>query len=178
MTRLVTLVAVLAFVFAAPAHAHLVAKPHGKSLQARLHSQQKNLAHARYVARQGGGHSAWWHRHATHWLAPQLARTRRALHPPRSVVYSGNVVALGRSMAAAHGWVGYEWSALYQLWDRESSWSTTAQNPSGACGIPQSMASCFGGDAAAQIRWGLSYIAGRYKLPSRAWAFWLSNKWY
>jgi len=95
--------------------------------------------------------------------------------------------ALGQRMAAALGWTGAQWSALQALWNRESGWSTTARNPSsGAYGIPQSlpaskMASA-GGDyltnPATQIRWGLSYIAGRYGSPLAAWAHETAYNWY
>ena len=95
--------------------------------------------------------------------------------------------ALGQRMAAALGWTGTQWSALQALWQRESGWSTTARNPSsGAYGIPQSlpaskMASA-GGDyltnPATQIRWGLSYIAGRYGSPLAAWAHETAYNWY
>jgi hypothetical protein len=100
-------------------------------------------------------------------------------------------VALGRQMAAARGWTGGEWDALYQLWQRESGWRVNADNPiSDAYGIPQAlpgskMASA-GSDwrtnAATQIKWGMDYIAGRpdYGTPSRAWAKWKSRSphWY
>ena len=63
----------------------------------------------------------------------------------------------------------------------------TAENPSsGAYGIPQAlpgsqMASA-GADwqtsAATQIKWGLTYIQGRYGSPCGAWAHEQSNGWY
>jgi hypothetical protein len=49
-------------------------------------------------------------------------------------------IALGQAMAAAFGWTGGQWTALKNLWTRESGWSTTARNPaSGAYGIPQAL---------------------------------------
>lgn len=90
-------------------------------------------------------------------------------------------MALGQQMAAERGWVGAQWSALYQLWDKESSWSPSARNPSsGACGIPQRHP-CSGLSslsAADQITWGLDYIAGRYGTPSGAWSHFLTHGWY
>ncbi|UNZ20630.1 phage tail tape measure protein [Streptomyces sp. 891-h] len=45
---------------------------------------------------------------------------------------------LGRAMAAAYGWTGYQWSALRALWQGESGWNHRALNrSSGAYGIPQ-----------------------------------------
>lgn len=95
-------------------------------------------------------------------------------------------VKLGQKMAAARGWTGQEWYCLYQLWQRESGWSATAGNASGAYGIPQAlpgskMASA-GSDwqtnPATQISWGFGYIAGRYGKPCSAWATSESQGWY
>jgi hypothetical protein len=99
---------------------------------------------------------------------------------------------LANSMAASgYGWTGSETTCLDDLWTEESAgtWSPTVTNPaSGAYGIPQAlpadkMASA-GADwqtsAATQIRWGLSYIAGRYGTPCGAWSFERSHvpNWY
>jgi WXG100 family type VII secretion target len=80
---------------------------------------------------------------------------------------------------------------LKALWNRESGWSNTAQNPgSGAFGIAQSLPptkmplaaqpTSLGGsaDATAQIQWGLQYILGRYGSPAAAWAHEVSMGWY
>ncbi|OZG59748.1 lytic transglycosylase [Bifidobacterium lemurum] len=89
--------------------------------------------------------------------------------------------------AAQRGWTGNEWTCLYNLWMRESSWLWYAENPySGAYGIPQSLPgdkmATFGAnwrdDAAVQIDWGLSYIAQRYGSPSQAWAHSEEVGWY
>ena len=99
---------------------------------------------------------------------------------------------LANSMAASgYGWAGSQTTCLDDLWTEESAgtWSPTVTNPaSGAYGIPQAlpadkMASA-GADwqtsAATQIRWGLSYIAGRYRTPCGAWSFERSHvpNWY
>lgn len=99
----------------------------------------------------------------------------------------GNV-AMGKMMAAAHGWTGQQWNDLYALWQRESGWNNTAENPSsGAYGIPQALPPTKmplaaqkpgGSHASAQISWGLSYIAQRYGNPSAAWAHETSAGWY
>jgi len=100
-------------------------------------------------------------------------------------------VALGRRMAAARGWTGNQWNALYQLWQHESGWRWNADNPSSsAYGIPQAlpgskMASA-GADwktnPATQIKWGMNYIAARpdYGSPAKAWSAWQSRSphWY
>jgi TP901 family phage tail tape measure protein len=102
----------------------------------------------------------------------------------------GTNVELGKAMAAARGWTGAQWDALYQLFQGESGWNNLARNPSsGAYGIPQALPESklpYGGtraggsQAAAQIQWGMDYIASRYGTPSAALAAWASRSphWY
>ena len=103
-------------------------------------------------------------------------------------VSGGSNVATGQRLAAAYGWgSGAEWTCLDELWTRESGWRMVWNTAgSGAYGIPQAlpaskMASA-GADymtnPATQIRWGLSYIAGRYGTPCGAWAHETSSNWY
>lgn len=64
-------------------------------------------------------------------------------------------------------WELYQFSCLNALWGRESGWSVTAHNPSGAHGIPQALPGAKMASAGpnwwnsfrTQIRWGLNYIA-------------------
>jgi len=100
---------------------------------------------------------------------------------------TGGAVNLGKTMAAVLGWTGAQWTALNELWTRESGWNYQATNPSsGAYGIPQAlpaskMASAgadWRTDPATQIRWGLSYIAQRYGSPLNAWAHEQAFNWY
>lgn len=89
-----------------------------------------------------------------------------------------NAVELGRQMAAARGWTGANWNALYLIWMRESGWNPRSVNrSSGACGIPQAYPCSKIPDksTAGQIKWGLDYIARRYGSPSAAWAHWQRN---
>jgi hypothetical protein len=90
-------------------------------------------------------------------------------------------------MLSQFGWSSSQFSCLQPLWERESGWSVTAENPtSGAYGIPQSLPASqmssagadWQTDAATQIRWGLTYIQGRYGSPCGAWAHEESNGWY
>ena len=78
-----------------------------------------------------------------------------------------------------------DWEALLDLWNRESRWDNTALNRNtSARGIPQAMGSLYPEtmeegwleDPEAQIRWGLDYIANRYKSPRRALELWLWRK--
>jgi hypothetical protein len=80
-----------------------------------------------------------------------------------------------------------QFSCLDSLWGHESGWDVHASNSgSGAYGIPQAvpgskMASAgpdWQSDAATQIRWGLSYIDGRYGSPCGAWSHEGSDGWY
>ena len=143
------------------------------------------LAHAQAAAKAAAAHKAATAAAA----AARAARARTAYRASRTLVRPvapGTLRALGKSMAASRGWVGSQWTCLDNIWTRESGWSRTAANPSGAYGIPQAspgskMASA-GADwrtnAATQIAWGLSYIANAYGNPCQAWSFWLSHNWY
>lgn len=114
-------------------------------------------------------------------------------------VIKGTTKEIGQKMAAERGWSGEEWICLEKLWDRESGWKETADNPkSTAYGIPQALLGDHkenidknypgyyegtvqkpsGGKPDVQIRWGLDYIAGRYKTPCRAWSHSEGNGWY
>lgn len=95
--------------------------------------------------------------------------------------------ATARSMAASsYGWGAGQFQCLDHLWSKESGWSYTAHNPSGATGIPQalpgdkmaSVGADWATDAATQIRWGLGYIAGSYGSPCAAWSHSQSVNWY
>lgn len=95
--------------------------------------------------------------------------------------------AIARSLLAAHGWGDDQFGCLVQLWGHESGWRTNAGNPSsGAYGIPQALPgskmAAFGADWATnpttQIKWGLSYISGRYGTPCGAWDAFQSKGWY
>ncbi|WJN63463.1 hypothetical protein [Streptomyces phage phiScoe56] len=109
--------------------------------------------------------------------SPSRSETR--LQTPREI---------GRELAAERGWTGAEWTALEDLWTRESGWNPDAQNPtSTAYGIAQFLDSTWAGygiaktsDARLQIKAGLRYIAARYGTPSNALGFWLrqSPHWY
>jgi hypothetical protein len=90
-------------------------------------------------------------------------------------------------MLGQFGWSSSQFSCLEPLWERESGWDVTAENPSsGAYGIPQALSGSLMAssgpdwqtDAATQIRWGLTYIQGRYGSPCGAWAHEEADGWY
>lgn len=108
--------------------------------------------------------------------------------PPAGVVVDpAGAQAYAASRIGAYGWGGDQMGCLIKLWTKESSWRADAYNTSsGAYGIPQAlpgskMASA-GADwrtnAATQIEWGLTYIAGRYGSPCAAWSYHLGHNWY
>jgi len=109
-----------------------------------------------------------------------------------AAVHAAGNVARGQQLAAGDGWgSGPQWNCLYALWQRESGWSNTAENPrSGAYGIAQALGHGPTGqypagpanppvsDPSAQVRWGLGYIAGTYGTPCAAWAHEEADSWY
>ena len=105
----------------------------------------------------------------------------------RLLARGGDPVGLGRQLAAARGWTGAQWAALYELWRRESGWRPLAHNPySGAHGIPQALPgskmAAFGADwysnPRTQILWGLAYVRARYGCPSAALGHLNAYGWY
>jgi hypothetical protein len=116
--------------------------------------------------------------------AAQRAAARRAAQqqtsaPASSAAPSGTPQQIAMAMLGSYGWSSSQFGCLQSLWNRESGWNPTAQNPtSGAYGIPQAlpgskMASA-GADwqtnPATQIRWGLGYIQQIYGSPCAAWS--------
>jgi hypothetical protein len=104
--------------------------------------------------------------------------------PPSS--RAANVAAV-RAAAARYGWDdGVQWDSLVKLWNRESGFNNTAQNPtSTAYGIPQFLDSTWAGtgiaktsDASRQATAGLIYIDRRYGDPVGAWKHETSAGWY
>jgi hypothetical protein len=101
---------------------------------------------------------------------------------------SGGIIAtMMRNMAAARGWTGAQWNALYAVENREAGFNMTARNPSsGAYGLAQfingpSEYAQYGGNATTatgQITGMLNYIASRYGNPVNAWAHEVKYGWY
>ena len=90
-------------------------------------------------------------------------------------------------MAYKYNWGDSQFKSLEKLWTRESGWSHNAHNGgSGAHGIPQAlpgskMASAgpnWRSNPETQIKWGLSYIKGRYGTPNGAWNAFQNKGWY
>ncbi|GHC93060.1 hypothetical protein GCM10007079_41980 [Nocardiopsis terrae] len=108
--------------------------------------------------------------------------------PEETPEFTGDAKGIARQMVAEQGWGADQFDGcLEPLWEKESNWNHTAQNPSsGAYGIPQSLPgskmASHGSDwqtnPATQISWGIDYIKGRYGTPCEAWAHSQSVGWY
>jgi hypothetical protein len=115
---------------------------------------------------------------------PEPSRTKRAERVTRSTgrPQPAPVRVKGKAQRYAAGLVSEtQMRCLVPLWQRESGWSATSDNPtSSAYGIPQilGLEKRTGDDYRAQVDAGLDYIAHRYGTPCRAWAFWQTHRWY
>ena len=85
------------------------------------------------------------------------------------------------------GWSIQDYNNLVKLWQKESNWNAKARNKkSGSCGIPQALPCSkmksegkdYKTNCKTQIRWGIKYIAKRYKNPTRAWQHFKKKHWY
>lgn len=138
--------------------------------------QQQQTAQAAVVAPQTGAGQA-----SSGGSGSSLPPSTGALNDP------GGAQAYASSMLGSFGWGQDQMSCLIRLWNQESSWQTTATNPSSlAYGIPQSLPANKMASAGpdwltnyrTQINWGLNYILGRYGSPCGAWAHEVSIGWY
>jgi hypothetical protein len=120
----------------------------------------------------------------------QVALTRSLVSSP-SPSPSASPTPAPRQIAGRllvqYGWDSGQFSCLDALWTHESGWNVYARNPSsGAYGIPQALPgdkmAAAGPDWATnpttQIRWGLTYIQGRYGSPCAAWTHEQHTGWY
>jgi len=99
--------------------------------------------------------------------------------------YTGNK-AIGCTLMLQSGFGLDQMGCLDKLWMKESGWRVNASNGSGAYGIPQALPkqkmAAYGADyqtnPVPQIKWGLSYIKGKYRTPCGAWSNWQAKGWY
>src|SRR5438874_240803 len=112
----------------------------------------------------------------------RIRNTRSPTSRPTPSVDDARSFALARIGAA-------QFSCLDTLWQHESDWDPSAENPtSGAYGIAQALPAArmasIGKDwmsnPITQVSWGLEYIAGRYGTACNAWSFWRARypHWY
>ncbi|MFH8365875.1 transglycosylase SLT domain-containing protein [Streptomyces sp. NPDC018031] len=101
---------------------------------------------------------------------------------PQASYTVAEVQAMARQMVPAD-----QFQCFSNIVNHESTWNYRATNPSsGAYGLVQALPgtkmSSAGADwrtnPATQIKWGLSYMDGRYGSPCGAWSFWQQNHWY
>jgi len=109
---------------------------------------------------------------------------------PASVPAPAPAPSVDDARSYALGEIGAaQFSCLDALWQHESDWDPTAENPSsGAFGIAQALPAAKMASAGhdwksnpiTQVKWGLDYIDGRYGSACNAWAFWLRHypHWY
>jgi hypothetical protein len=89
---------------------------------------------------------------------------------------TGSPRTIAHALVLRQGWSEAQFTCLDRLWTRESNWEVSAQNASGAYGIPQAlpaskmaaMGSDWRTNPITQIRWGLWYIANAYGSPCAA----------
>jgi hypothetical protein len=119
-------------------------------------------------------------------------KTRDKKKASRSKNKSSQAVKANQAFAKSYMESKYNWgenqhSCLVNLWNRESGWRHTADNPtSSAYGIPQALPGKKMASAGAdwrtnpetQIKWGLKYIDNRYKTPCGAWSAFKKKGWY
>jgi hypothetical protein len=162
-------------------------------VQARHEAAQWKAAQRRSRRRAEAARAAAARAEAAQTAAAQAGQSPRADQSPQapaqqtSTAASGSPEQIAKAMLRSFGWSSSQFSCLYPLWEHESGWSVTAENPgTGAYGIPQAvpgakMASA-GPDwqtsAATQIRWGLEYIKGMYGSPCGAWDHEQATGWY
>lgn len=140
---------------------------------------EARLAHLEYEARERPYALQHVRRHIFPVLTSQPARQAPAEAP------SG---ASGSPQAYAESLVGpAQFACLEPLWERESGWNASAENPgSGAYGIPQSLpgdkmasaGSDWQTDADTQIRWGIQYLDDTYGSACGGWAHEQEYGWY
>lgn len=125
--------------------------------------------------------------------APAPSPTQTSIPVP-----AGSAQAYAYAALARYGWPVTEFACLLPLWERESGWRNTAEEPTtGAYGIPQSNHHGVGGapypasyeaanppwyggtsDADTQVDWGLVYVRDSYGSPCGAWNHELAVGWY
>jgi hypothetical protein len=106
---------------------------------------------------------------------------------PSSIAAKTNQAFAKSYIESKYSWGEDQHSCLVNLWNRESGWRHTADNPnSSAYGIPQALPGSKMASAGAdwrtnpetQIKWGVKYIDKRYETPCGAWSAFKKKGWY
>jgi hypothetical protein len=124
---------------------------------------------------------------ATIEATPAQAAASQTVIVKTGITTPANAKKIAKGLVAKRGWSDHQYRCLVKLWKKESGWRVTAKNhSSGAYGIPQALPgkkmAKKGKDwrtgATTQIKWGLSYIKGRYGTPCKAWSHSKRTGWY
>ena len=125
-------------------------------------------------------------RRALHLLTAAGAMTIALTATGESVAHAASAKQAYKDYAASQFRSAAQFDCLDQLWEAESNWNPTAQNPtSTAYGIAQFINATWATTGIAktsnpyrQIDAGLIYIDERYGTSCDAWAFHQANNWY
>ncbi|MEU4287982.1 hypothetical protein AB0E63_07155 [Kribbella sp. NPDC026596] len=140
--------------------------------QAAIKRAAKNAALARYKALQ---------------KTDDKSREERASRDAERKKIEGTPKEVAMNLLPDHGWGPGQFTCLEKLWNKESRWKVSADNPtSSAYGIPQALPgnrmAAYGSDwrtnPVTQIKWGLDYIEDAYGSPCSAWAHSQAKGWY
>lgn len=171
-----------------------------EAAQARAAAARERAAHAAHIAHQQHAAAVARAAAAARAAARQAAANRAAAQqqatqaaaqptatPQAASVPTGSPQQIAEGMLAQFGWSSDQFSCLDPLWEHESGWNPSAENPStGAYGIPQALpgskmasaGSDWATNPATQIQWGLDYIQSTYGSPCSAWSHEESTGWY
>ena len=125
-------------------------------------------------------------RRTLHLLTAAGAMTVALTATGESVAHAASAKQAFKDYAASQFRSAAQFDCLDQLWEAESNWNPTAQNPtSTAYGIAQFLDATWAttgiaktSDPYLQIDAGLIYIDERYDTACNAWAFHQANNWY
>ncbi|WP_432880786.1 hypothetical protein ACQPYH_35975 [Kribbella sp. CA-245084] len=119
--------------------------------------------------------------------ADRSVQEERASRDAERKKYEGTPKEVAMNLLPDHGWSESQFSCLEKLWNKESRWKVSADNPtSTAYGIPQALPgsrmAAYGKDwrtnPVTQIKWGLDYIEATYGSPCSAWGHSQAKGWY
>ncbi|HEY3559922.1 MAG TPA: hypothetical protein VGL05_20775 [Kribbella sp.] len=119
--------------------------------------------------------------------ANRSSSEERASRDAERKKYEGTPKEVAMNLLPDHGWSQSQFSCLEKLWNKESRWKVSADNPtSTAYGIPQALPgsrmAAYGSDwrtnPVVQIKWGLDYIEATYGSPCKAWNHSQNSGWY
>lgn len=121
------------------------------------------------------------------WGKVKVSTKKQRVNVKTMTTKESNKLIAKKLIKNKYNWGKSQYKCLVKLWEKESGWNHKAKNRySGAYGIPQSYpgnkmrsaGSDWRTNPKTQIKWGASYIKGRYGTPCKAWAHSKSRGWY